>query len=789
MRETDDLWKEYIENDSWSLISTIKTNGTEYDEISAPVISRNAMSSALSIGECLIASLEFSIMTDDTLDSDYPITVLGKLTEGEKTFGGVVGTDVVGEFQIAYDEMEYSNQLEFGTFYIDQRSVDYLTGLQTFICYDRMMMMEKEYPTDDYTEFPKNAYDAVCEIADEIGTELDERTETLFEQSETWMDLVVPYDADGAENTMMTTMGYIAGCCGGNWIITEEDKLRLITIPTALFGGVVGSAIVGEAVIAYSNADIAEVDAITGGYTTGTPVTIDAVTVNPDDEDNELTYGETEDSNTSVEIEITNPIISDDAFDELCGLLIGQEYNGYEISSAVYDPAIEIGDIIRIVDSSGIIATYRIFTTNLTFNTAFRADITAPINDEYSSIYPYETAKPKDGKDGKDGEDGEDGQMLYATCETSASTKAKVATLDSGEITLTSGVTVCVTFTYANTVANATLNVESTGAKTIYANGSALTSVCDYNWGAGSTVQFVYSGSHWVMVDGSTSALASELSDDVEELEDELTALDEYVANLETEKQNFVYVNDTYANGGGAYVTLDEDASTTNAPSSDYLRLSTEGLEIAYGGDTVSSFGDDEIHLGVNSEEAVIYFCGDAGMIGEITTDQIGVFAPNGEGLIPPPTYTNAGIKTLGDYYVLLNHTPDDYTDDGEIASYGDITCMINADAFYYNGYKRFNPSTGSNTIKTAGYIWNSKKSVSFIFPYNSWGRTPEIDDVTDVYIYQDGSTLKDGVNPSFEAKWKFKSYFQITLTFSSAISGATNVDTCAVYATVELSF
>lgn len=110
----------------------------------------------------------------------------------------------------------------------------------------------------------------------------------------------------------------------------------------------------------------------------------------------------------------------------------------------------------------------------------------------------------EDGADGTDGTDGADGQMLYATCSTGASTAAKVATLASGTLTLTSGSTVSVTFTYANTAADATLNIASTGAKTIRAAGANLTATSEYNWTAGATVIFIYDGTYWQM-DGTAS--------------------------------------------------------------------------------------------------------------------------------------------------------------------------------------------------------------------------------------------------------------------------------------------
>lgn len=99
------------------------------------------------------------------------------------------------------------------------------------------------------------------------------------------------------------------------------------------------------------------------------------------------------------------------------------------------------------------------------------------------------------GPTGPAGAKGADGQMLYATSGTAAATAAKVATLASGTIALKAGVTVAVRFTYANTAASPTLNVNSTGAKAVYTQGVRYA-----YWSAGATVVFTYDGSYWRVV-------------------------------------------------------------------------------------------------------------------------------------------------------------------------------------------------------------------------------------------------------------------------------------------------
>ena len=91
----------------------------------------------------------------------------------------------------------------------------------------------------------------------------------------------------------------------------------------------------------------------------------------------------------------------------------------------------------------------------------------------------------------------------YGTCDTAAATAAKVATIqDSQEFTLLTGTTVHIKFTYSNTVASPTLNVNSTGAKSIMRYGTTAPSTnVNTSWNAGSVLSFTYDGTYWQMND------------------------------------------------------------------------------------------------------------------------------------------------------------------------------------------------------------------------------------------------------------------------------------------------
>lgn len=88
---------------------------------------------------------------------------------------------------------------------------------------------------------------------------------------------------------------------------------------------------------------------------------------------------------------------------------------------------------------------------------------------------------------------------LCGTCSTAAATAAKVVTCSNFDA-LMSGVSIFVTFSYDNTAASPTLNVNGTGAKSIQRGGYPI------QWPANAPIQFVYDGTNWCMVANDSAA-------------------------------------------------------------------------------------------------------------------------------------------------------------------------------------------------------------------------------------------------------------------------------------------
>ena len=184
------------------------------------------------------------------------------------------------------------------------------------------------------------------------------------------------------------------------------------------------------------------------------------------------------------------------------------------------------------------------------------------------------------GAKGDTGAAGADGQMLYATCGTAAATKAKVATLASGTLTLKAGATVAVKFTYANSVSSPTLNVAGTGAKTIRLNGAALTSSA-YYWVAGAVVTFVYDGTYWNIADAAALTKSAEAAKTASNF-------------MSYDATNGLLVGNKSSGSWSGY--------RTQMKSDSFNILDADGNPLA-------SYGANEIDLGKNNEDTIVKFC------------------------------------------------------------------------------------------------------------------------------------------------------------------------------------
>lgn len=374
MRQRSELWAKLAARGRFTMNTVAVIGGVTYTAISAPTIERALFSDTLSVGNCISASLRFSVRTEDTIPAAAPVIIKACISEGSET----------------------SEWLDFGTFYIDKRETNgYLTSLE---CYDSMLKANQKYAdssrVDDRMDWPKSMQTCVREIAQRIGVEIDSRT--VINTAEAFQ---VAYPND---MTMLQVLGYIGGAHGGNWVITPENKLRLIPLvsPPAESFDIIdyyyntiytddGYRLVwkhcdtDEEIDHPAGGDLINVPVVIDKITTGNAATISRVTITRDED---LGYSLGDD--TGAELRISeNPYANQAVCDSLYAALRGITYMPFTASKSCFDPCTELGDWVLIGDQVRSV----LCAQTMVFSTDFRANISAPSKDEASSEYPYLT--------------------------------------------------------------------------------------------------------------------------------------------------------------------------------------------------------------------------------------------------------------------------------------------------------------------------------------------------------------------------------------------------------------
>lgn len=376
MRQRSETWAKLAARGRFTLDVVAVIGGVTYTAISAPVIDRALVSDAMSVGNCISASMDVSVLTDDDIASAAPVIIRARLLDGDAA----------------------SEWLEFGTFYIAQRESDPNTGLLSLRCYDAMLKASQRYvdPSipDDRIGWPKSMQTCVNEVAQRIGVEIDSRT--VINTADAYQ---VAYPTN---YTMQEVLGWIGAAHGGNWIITPENKLRLVPLisPPAETFDIVdyyynkiytddGYKLVWkhreteETLEHGAGGGTINVPVVIGKITTGKSMTISRVTIARDD-----TLGYTLGDDTGVELRSSNnPYANQAVCDDLYADLNGVVYAPFAITNACYDPCTELGDWILVGEQVRSV----IYKQTLTFGTDFRVDASAPGKDETSSEYPYLT--------------------------------------------------------------------------------------------------------------------------------------------------------------------------------------------------------------------------------------------------------------------------------------------------------------------------------------------------------------------------------------------------------------
>lgn len=335
MQTTSATWKTLWASGSALLEVKAVIGGTDRSaEIcAAPVIRRATMQNGLSVGNVVSATCTLTLRTTAAIARSASAALSMRLTDGTTA----------------------SEWLPAGTFYISRRAKDPVTGLLTLECYDALLKANAAW-TPSAGSWPRAMSSVVSELASLLGVSVDSRT-TLI----TGASYVIDEPTDGT--SIRDVLSDIAACNGGNWIITPEGKLRLVPLISAAGAeDAVSDALDVEAVL--DRGTLGDAAAITG-----VRCTVDGVVTLTGD-----------DTGIVVDVDIA-PVIAAD----LAQTLIGMTHQPFRLPSAVYDPAVELGDYVRYNSTvAGVLCA-----ETAVLSAGPRGELSAPDPAELADEYPY----------------------------------------------------------------------------------------------------------------------------------------------------------------------------------------------------------------------------------------------------------------------------------------------------------------------------------------------------------------------------------------------------------------
>ena len=303
------------------------------------------------IERLLFESPQIGIVTTGTLDfTIYPKSEIPKAAR------------IFCECQLTTKDGLYTSWYPIGTYFVSRRqSTGQIMNLQ---CRDSMVKAGRKYaPLTQFDEWPVSCTDVCEEIAENMGVTLDARS-----------PLNPAYTVDHPNDLLMSeVLAMIGAMHGGTWVITAENKLRMIPYPD-------------PAKLAPVQ-DISMKYCALNEYSTGNS-SISRVTLS-DNAGNEFSYGTDDGLEMGCKCFYCTAQITQAVFNQLDGVL----YRPYEIETAYISPLVEVGDAILITMRTGVWKKLIIGYMNLRLSITSRADLRFGVEPDDEEEVPYISAE------------------------------------------------------------------------------------------------------------------------------------------------------------------------------------------------------------------------------------------------------------------------------------------------------------------------------------------------------------------------------------------------------------
>lgn len=339
MQTTSELYKTLLAAPRHKKETKLVIAGVEYSDADIESLSTSGgLFTGLSIGGTASREIDFAVFPKGTIPKQARVEVYVRL---------------------ALDE-QVSEWLPKGVFFFSTRKTDTRTGLMNVVGYDAMLKAEETWLNDDYIyeTWPMPASEAVTDIATRMGITVDPRT-TLNPA----FPVQYPVDDEG-DMTMREALSRIAIANAGNWIITDAGKLLLVPLGSTLGAVTLGNNVV-ECAPGLETLPITRVEL----YNEKGDIVGDAGV------------------ETGRLLSAENPDGTPDMAAAILQAVSGYTYKPFEAADALLDPAAEIGDAVECAGLESVL-----IQSEITFDSLYTANISAPTDDEIEDEYPYISA-------------------------------------------------------------------------------------------------------------------------------------------------------------------------------------------------------------------------------------------------------------------------------------------------------------------------------------------------------------------------------------------------------------
>ncbi|MDD3337817.1 MAG: hypothetical protein PHS82_03060 [Lachnospiraceae bacterium] len=254
-----------------------------------------------------------------------------------------------------------------GAFYISSRSGK--TNISLSLRDDMVKAGQTYYDKSSITNWPATqqlVLDDICRI---MGVEADTRTKINNQAS-----YRVNYISD--DTLISEVLSFIAASNGGNWIMTESGKLRLVPL-------------------ASPGTPVATLGSKHGGYTdNGMETVISRITMT-DSNDTIFTAGD----DSGYELTCDNPFADQQVVNNLITKLKGVIYRPYAVKKAWLNPLMELGDTISITKKDGSNVNVILNEIIVSCNAGYTCSLETGAEQDCEDEFPFKTSSElKEGR-------------------------------------------------------------------------------------------------------------------------------------------------------------------------------------------------------------------------------------------------------------------------------------------------------------------------------------------------------------------------------------------------------